>query len=385
MKNHKQNKIINKPSTRLFVVDPKGELAKITARPEDIIIAPKDRIHGYGVDPLYLLKDNPSDSDIVLVMRDVCTSIIPQKTRDNDFWSKQARVMLFACIVHGFKIRGLNTITSLIEYVLSSPISDIINEIVETALPHSKERMSAINFHKMAEETLTSVYANMHEAIWPLVQDNDIAWALGACPRKFSPDLLRTRNVYLCIPTEKLEDWSQLVLLTLNTLLRYIIGLPESSEEPDRLPITILWDEAGATIQKSGRVDLYAQALRIARSKGCHIITILQDPDVLRSAYSEAEINEMMTNTAYKLYMSGSENPKRIIEQCGKYKCRKVSWNDNKKKRSVSYTEENLIDAKDLIELPSTGEAILISSKAGYNRIKKVAYYNDPFFTEREV
>ena len=366
--------------TRMFIIDPKGELAALTASPSDIIISPSDRYSGYGVDPMYMLHDNPSDSDIVRTMQDICVSIIPRKHGDKDFWAKQARTMLFSAMVYGFKNNNIRTVSGLIEYILSKPIKELMKEIVETALPISKERMSAINFADMADETLTSVFANLHEAIWPLIQDNDLAWALGACPRKFTPDMLRTNNVYMCIPTEKLEDWSQLVLLTINTILRYIISLPEASQEPDRLPITILWDEAGATIQKSGRVDLYAQALRIARSKGCHIVTILQDPDVLRSAYSEAEINEMMTNTAYKLYMSGSENPKRIIEQCGKYKCRKVSWAENKKKRSVTYSEENIVEAKDLIGLPATGEAILISSIAGYNRIKKVAYYDDSFF-----
>lgn len=42
--------------------------------------------------------------------------------------------MLFACMVHGFKSRGLNTVTSLIEYILSVPIADLINEIVESAI-----------------------------------------------------------------------------------------------------------------------------------------------------------------------------------------------------------------------------------------------------------
>ncbi len=134
MKNNHQNKT-NNPSTKMFIVDPKGELASITSKPNDIIVAPSDRSRGYGVDPLYMLQNNPNDNDIVLSMRDVCTSIIPQKTGDKDFWSKQARVMLFACMVHGFKSRGLNTVTSLIEYILSVPIADLINEIVDGGIP----------------------------------------------------------------------------------------------------------------------------------------------------------------------------------------------------------------------------------------------------------
>ena len=82
--------------------------------------------------------------------------------------------------------------------------------------------------------------------------------------------------------------------------------------------------------------------------------------------------------------MGAYESEKEIIGWCGKYKARKKSWNTGDKvsgKGSISYEETDIVTEADLMQLRNTGELILISSY-GYNRLKKVANYEDRYLKE---
>ena len=98
------------------------------------------------------------------------------------------------------------------------------------------------------------------------------------------------------------------------------------------------------------------------------------------SAFTENEVADLISNCPYIVVLSASstKTQKSVCSWCGKYKARKQSWSGSGKDRnvSVSYEEKDIVEPSDLLTLPNTGEAILISPY-GYSRIKKVPYYED--------
>ena len=89
---------------------------------------------------------------------------------------------------------------------------------------------------------------------------------------------------------------------------------------------------------------------------------------------------DLISNCPYIIVLSASstKTQKSVCSWCGKYKVRKQSWNGsgNDRKVSVSYEEKDIVEPAELMTLANTGEAIIISPW-GYNRVKKVPYYED--------
>ena len=98
------------------------------------------------------------------------------------------------------------------------------------------------------------------------------------------------------------------------------------------------------------------------------------------SAFTENEVADLITNCGYIIVLSASSSKtqKSVCSWCGKYKVRKTSWSGGGKDRktTVSYEEKDIVEPSDLITLPNTGEAILITPY-GYSRVLKTPYYED--------
>ena len=84
----------------------------------------------------------------------------------------------------------------------------------------------------------------------------------------------------------------------------------------------------------------------------------------------------------YILDSSDSETSKEIIGWAGRYLKRKVSSSGSGtgQKNSISFEEDSILREQDLMSLPQTGDAILISNRAGYLRLEKCFVFKDKFF-----
>ena len=119
------------------------------------------------------------------------------------------------------------------------------------------------------------------------------------------------------------------------------------------------------------------------RSRKVTLFLITQSIEALMNAYTENEVADLISNCPYIVVLSASsvKTQEAIISWCGRYYEKKTSFNQGYKSNSkgTAYEKENIIEGSDLMTLPLTNEAILITPY-GYSRIKKTPYYKDEYF-----
>ncbi len=378
-------------------LDLKGELLARCVLPEEIygpdnplgtviVLDPMDRKKGYGWDPFYGLTDSSTDAEIHERMEIIAMCLIPIPKGDNAVWSQAAQQLLRGAMTFFYEEEGLRTIPDIIRAIKSDNIKQIIEKILSTAMPGSTAYTDVINFQDMADETLTSVDMNLSLKIVQFITNPDLEWCLGTNPRKASPEDMLQRSIYLCLPEDKLQQWGQLVFLVFNQFLSWMMGLPEHEADPDRKRFAMILDETVALLAGVGApMPLLSQCLRIgARGKGCTILVCCQSIAGLYETMGKDQTRDMVSNMSYKYILdsSDSETSKEIIGWCGKYMKRKLSASGGglSQKNTISYEQDDIVREQDLMSLPQTGEAIMVSNRAGYLRLKKCFVFKDPYY-----
>ncbi|MCR5634326.1 MAG: type IV secretory system conjugative DNA transfer family protein [Lachnospiraceae bacterium] len=389
----------NKKNCNSLVCDLKHELADKILMPEDIygpdnpdgcsiILDPLDRKSGYGWDAFYGLSDDSTDAEVHERMEVVANCIIPIPKGDGAVWSLAAQQFLRGAMTFYFREEGLRTIPDIIRAIKTENIKDVIEHIVTTAMPGSTAYTDIIGFQGMADETLYSVDMNLSQKIVQFITSPDLEWCLGDNPRKCSPVDMLERNIYLCIPEDKLQQWGQLVFLVFNQFLYWMMSLPEIEAQPDRKRFAMILDETVALLAGIGApMPLLSQCLRIgARGKGCTMVVCVQSIAGLYQTMEKEQTRDMVSNMAYKYILdsSDSETSREIQGWCGKFLKRKVSSSGGgmDQKNTISFEKDDIVDEKDLMALPKSGDVILVSNRAGYLRLEKCMVFKDPYYKD---
>ena len=366
-----------------MVVDIKGEISEKGEKiddPDVMIINPSNR-KTYGYDPLYMLKDNASEQEIIDALSNITYSIMPRNSDEkNVFWSNSARDMFMGLSLFYIK-NGYHDFIGIVDEILEKPISEAIEAVMNESDNKTPEYRYIVKFHKMADETLSGVYAQLSNSLTLFSNDYDIRHCLSENPLKVTPeDLNRGKSIYLVIKEEKISQYTSVLHMIINQTLAEMEKRDESFS-----PVMVIIDEL-ARLTSVGRIYKLTDALATLRSRNVSLLLATQSIEALEGAYSRAEVSSIMTNISYKLVLqaSSSATQKDIIGWCGKYKEYKETFGRKGSgiNRSTTYEDKDIVDGADLIALPNTGDAILISSY-GYNRFKKCPYYEDKILKNR--
>ena len=375
-----------------LIIDIKGELSSKCISPKTsdaVIINPEDR-SSYGFDPFGLLDEDSTQDQITRCIQTICNSLIPPaKSSENDFWSISARSMLFGIISYFYRYEEIRDLTEIIRKALSQPIDQLIKKIIEDVTPGSIEYSSLINFHGMPAETLLSVFSNLKNRIEKLIVDQDLAYALGANPRKVRPQDLLYTSVFLVVNEGNLALWNQFIILIINeTMLWAMSDLKEASEEQDRPWMGMVIDETVALLSGlEGKISNLVQGSRFLRSKRFRLTIVCQSIAGLKTVYSPEEVDDLLSNFSYKIILntevsSDAEIWAKLIPQ---YEAKKYSYSGSgiNRKTTTSTEKRQLVDLSDLSRLPQKGELILLSPTTGYCRLKKASVYTDPILNKK--
>jgi len=371
-----------------IIVDIKGELRDLTVRPGDgsVIVDPTDR-RSYGIDPFWCLNSDSSPQQIFEICQLVAISLIPARDGKDAFWTTSAQQMLLGFLLYAYKWKELRTLTDCLTWILSHPVEELSEEVLTTAMPGSDEYMAIIDYGKgAAKETVGGIFSNLKQVIFPLVSDKDVGYCLGTNPRKYRPDMVLSSDVYLCIPQNKLEQYGRLVFLAINLFCLWALALPQKLQDPDRPYLGVIIDETTALLAGLGTgIPLVVQMLRICRSLGIMMLIATQSIEGLRCVYSKEQTDDLISNCLYRVVLNATtpDSQRMISDWAGVYRRQNTTWNQQQtggRTTSVSYSEEKVVRPEDLNTLGGSDELVLISSIGGYNRLKKVPYYKEPYF-----
>ena len=257
-----------------IILDPKGELLETCFMLSDdpgvtldgtYVINPLDR-YTIGYDPFWCINENSSRRKIFRHIKTIVESIIVIKSRDasDKFWKRMARAMLHGLISYYYIYKHQKYLPAICQCILSVSIEEQIKNIL-SEVPVSSSICATLSvFSGMAPETLYSVYANVHDVILDFCADEDLVYCLDNNPRKVNPSTLLDHSILLNIPTDYLESYAPLIVLIYNQTIRWILGLPEKKNEPDRAYIGLILDETVALLNAvGGEMAALGQALRL--------------------------------------------------------------------------------------------------------------------------
>lgn len=372
-----------------LIIDPKKEITRLVYREGDNtkIFDPEVRINDgvhVGYNPFFMLNENSTQQDIYECMNGIAIALISVNDSADNFWKLSARDLLTGLFCYFYQ-EGKETVPDIVEAILSKPIQEVTEEVLQNAEPYTNAYKICTRYHGMADETITSINSNLVLAITPYAVDQRLVYSLKYAPVKFTPETLLTSSVYVAISLPCIESWASLVTLIVNQFITWGLSIPDYSEDSKRTPMCLVFEEFTAFLAATGRIDKISQALRFIRSKNISIITICQSISAIKAVYrNDEEVNDMLSNYGFLYFMDCTEPgcQKWICDMAGTFKKRIITWNDSGAQRNgsktISYQDEPIVRPQDLITLGGTDEAILISHIGGYNRIKKTPAWKEP-------
>ncbi len=375
--------LLSNPDVSKFAIDIKGELSYKSTRygsEKVVIFNPLDRSQ-YGYDPLFLLKENSTQQEILETMKNISFSLIPKPAEIKDpFWKDSARNLLTGLLIYFYK-KGYRDFIDLVDQIRNTKFKDTISNAMNEAGTDSAEYSYLNQFDGLPDETLGGIVLEITNHIDIFKDDQDIRYAFKYNPCKISPLMLEEGySIFLSIKEEKLSEYYDVLQLIINQTLFQLEKRPEDASR-----IIFVIDELPRVLSE-GKIDRLLDAARTLRSRNVTLFLITQTTEALMGAYTENEVSDLIGNCSYVVVLnaSTSKTQKSIISWVGKYRAKKTTWNGSGKDRkiNVSYEDIDLIEASELRNLEKTSEAILISPY-GYCRVKKTPYFSDKHFKSK--
>ena len=347
---------------------------------EDVVIIDFQDRGKWGWDALYLLNHKGgrvTDQDIRESMEEIANSLIPISAKDTDqFWKQSGRSLLTGELVGLYKQKKIHNLSELVNEILSRDAKELVEELLDGAAPRATETKFLSSFRNLAEETMSGVVQQESESLRIFI-DLDVQYGLSINPRQANTQMLEEgKAVFLSIPEEKLEVYYNLVNLIIAQVFGSLIKRPEGSR-----PVMVVIDEMARICARGPVPYLHTGILLTGRSRNITLILITQSFEALENAYTKADVQSMIANSAYLVCLDvrSPSTAKTICGMAGTYKERQTTWSGSGKNRSVSisYQDKPILEPSDLSRLVKQDEVIIISADYGYCKARKCSYFND--------
>ncbi len=374
---------------RMVVTDPKGELYRyykdlydkgLVERPPLLFDPTQAATVRY--DPFWFLRQNKDD--LMGNITELVHAIIPiPKDCREPYWIETARAVLVAGILYYFRL-GLNFSKTLM-MLMNTPLTKTL-EILKS----DDDALLRTILGSMAElkcEELASHDREFRNSLMCFATDARINNAFDCTWDKdkncFCWDDLRTHNVFIRIPEERIEQWSAPLRLMITQLFSYLERRPDKLMGTERLPVLLLLDE----FARFGKIEGITNALSTLRSKDVHIVLALQSLAQLDKFYGVDERRIICDNCEYKLILQAgdSETQKYLSDLVG---VRKVELRSRGKTLDVNHKVTGYSKQKSETYLPiifphklATLEKAILLSNFGAEKIDKLSIFN-PYFEE---
>ena len=288
------------------VVDPKGELFKLTAAHRKkqfghtIVRLDPARLYGPGGDSFNPFDGiDPQRPDFIEVCRDLANMLVVRSGKEMDpHWCDSAENVICAFIAYICALEGNPAARNLLgvrsqlasrenfaralEVMQQQPgFYGVLEELGHSLTWHVDKELGSVMSHAQR-------FTNIFDA--PLVADSTGSTS-------FDPGKLRTgrMTIYLITPADKMVVWAGLQRLWLGCLLRIITqGVPT-----ERNPVLFLVDEAAHI----GRMQALEDAVTLMRGMGIRLWLFFQSIEQLKTCFGDNAAT-VLDNLATQQYFS---------------------------------------------------------------------------------
>lgn len=361
----------------VFAIDIKGELSESCRnyRNNIKIFNPSD-IKSLHYNPYEILKQG----DKVQGAREIALSLIQVLPTEKDpYWKESAQNLLTSCILH-FENENSDFPTTC-KVIMNTEMNRLIDILKNSNV--SAARMFVNQFIGADSKQLASIYSTLANEILVFATDENILRVLSddGTETISSFDLENSTDIFIKISEDKLEQWKKLLNLMVNQFLKSF----EKRQEKSNNKILFMIDE----FARLGKIQTIVNGLSTLRSKGIHIMLILQSLAQLDAIYGK-DIRKVITdNCNYKVILNANDadTQEYFSKLVGTEERKKISNSVNSNDLSISTNrgtsktteEKRILRPEEFAYL----EKPIVFTPKGYFRPNKVKWYEDKIFIER--
>ena len=372
-----------------FVTDIKKEIRhKATFKDEEKILCfdPDDRTAN-GWDILGNLNDDSTMNEVKKTMEDIVFSmIILPKDGSNAFWKIQPRDLLLAELLFEWQYVKRRNFIDMCKDILSMPARDFVEKINQTAKPSDVCYMLSISFVGMNDDTFGGIYAEAYSHLKNIALDNDLVYALRDCPkeRMITPDKLEEGySIMVCLAEEDLTRYREVLRILITMVLKHCECRNESGFTDETPEIHLILDE-WPRICSEGYLEKADDSYKTLRSKRCSITAIYQNIEAGYQIGSENQMAGVLSNSWLLCLGANSVKTQEMLSKmCGTYREANQSFGCGKHTTSnLAFEERPVVDVNTLQDMDEKEEAVLITSKSRFYRVKKIPYFKNRKLSE---
>ena len=377
---------IAKPTLRTWkdaicATDIKGELSDFYAElyRQGLVTRPyiafdPTQIDGPSYDPFWLLAHDSTDN-LFNNIKEIAMALVPVLPDDKQpFWAETEQGVLAAALLYYFEL-GLSFSES-ITTIMAQPVSILCKKLIENG--DIRVRFFLGETVAMKPETLANIDRGLRNKLMLFAADPYISHAFrgqreGA--NCFTWDDLNTHNIFLRIPADKIEQWSEAINLMYTQLIRHLERRPEmhSPEGAGNIQTLLLMDE----FARFGKLEMITAALATLRSKNVNICLMVQSVAQLDKIYGEYDRRIIFDNCQFQaiLRANDADTQKYLCELIGTsiHRQRSVSEHEDDFGDTTGYSKQ-LSEIRDWAVQPhelATLNDVLLLTPYGFCQVKK--------------
>lgn len=368
-------------NSAIVATDIKGELSAQYAqfwRSEEVVrpylVFDPTRADGPSYDPFWWLQNNSEINEIENVW-DIARAIMPLSPEDKQpFWVETEQALFAAALLECFH-RGLS-FSECICLIVSQPVSSLSAMLMQSADAQVKMMLGQVA--SMKDEALACIDRGFRNRLMLFATDAQISHALRGereTANCFSWDDLREKQIFICIPTDKLDQWSGVVNLMYAQLFRYLERRPEqhtlaAAGHPQLL---VLMDE----FARFGKINGITAALSTLRSKKVNLALFVQSIAQIDRFYGAEERRIILDNCQWKgILRANDPETQEFLSRCigtSIYRKHSIGKQMDRDLKKTGYTMQ-ISETRDHIIAPhelSTLNEVLLLTPDGFFRIEK--------------
>jgi type IV secretion system protein VirD4 len=293
--------IVNNVATlrrSLFIIDPKGEAAAITARaraklgrvliinPFNVLADELPHLKDHGYNPLAAI--DPCHDNFIDDATGIGISLVREQGDSNGkFFSGSAQDFVTMLVGHECIINGKNANLGNVRRMLTEPLaraeSGAAIGLLKTIYDISRSHCEPLRFK--AGRYLAGARSNM-DVIATAITETRVSDSPPIRKSLSGPgfdwDLMKREIVtcYLILPADRLETHANYLRLIVTSALRTLLRSPPGDALP---PVLFLLDE----FAQLGHLPPVENAMGIARGFGVQLLPVLQDLNQLNALYKD--------------------------------------------------------------------------------------------------
>lgn len=345
-----------------------------------------ENLKSHRFNPLDAVSDNPHQqvSDLQVIAR----ILIQDPPKSDPVWASEARALFVGLALYVLDSAEMPSTIGAINRLLGTEadLGDVCRHIVKKHPELTAAvKKSLMNFANKAAKERSGVKSSLNQAInlW----DNPLIDAATSATDFKIEDLRREKmSIYVGVLTGQIETLTPLLRIFFEQIITKLSMKEPDESEPHK--VLMLLDE----FHMLGRIDSMTTAFTLLAGYNVRVMAVVQSLNWLDVTYDRDKRNGILSCCAHQIFFATNDlaTAQYVSESCGNQTIDAISKSKRKSMKYEAPTHNTSqrgtpLIAKHEMRDFNTGEQIILVEGSQPIKCKKIEYYKDKTFKDREV